>query len=1042
IENRGDCIYQLTYINSPDERSAAFHLNNSQAYKIWLNDQLIAFADPDNNYLPTYQVYGGLLQKGANKLLLKSRYPMEVQVMDLAGAPFADLEYDVEVTTKTQRAQSDYKLPKPPRGNHESYLEVLKDPLKRTSDDYVCQALFYERDGLRQESFALWEELYKCHTASVLDNVVMGRAYDNNQYLPQEKRQNLARACYKEAEKLADNCIPAKLALADYYAQKNKDKATEILQKALETNPRCISVREKLRQMFSSRQWPAEAFGELQQLVKLMPDNVGLIFQMASHYYSQQNYAKALEYYKRAYDLNGNKYRWSEISINATLTNNQQPYLDIYQEMLKVQPDNPRYYRATASIYYTLKDYARVEELYLKVLSMTESDKERYEMYDDFARLYDDWNKPDKEREYRQKLNALPAKYQRYQDGTRRYYDFKDGKKESWPEEVTVPVLELVKSAPGEKEYPQAGSIILFEQHLVRVSGTDTANLRTKETRVHEVIKLLNKQAGEQYGDLYKYGEIEEARVYRPLSPETTTTTEFRVLEPDPIQEGWGGLRLPELDKGSVIELKYIKREPFYYREPGEIVQIDDSPMFRREKQPVLHLRYVIALPKSLKYKCPPKYQNLVPELKDDGQTVTYIWNLKNTPDYDDEVMMPSEREVLPWADIYAGNLSFEKKLREYRSRYLKGRVPYNVRAKAAELTKDITDVAGKVRALYKFAVSEIKGGYGGYGSSDDTSLSHTLIEKEGSASGLMMGFLKALNIEAYWALPKAKFTPGIDPDKEGPRINDYTPLIYIPDNNLWLAPGQFVPFGSIPVEMQGGDGYVIMPDGVKVLELPMAPFAERCAGSLDLEINILADGNADVKGSVNLGGTNGAYWRTNWQEYASKQERKQKMEEMVGYLFPGAKLKKYNITKFNIDEKITPINFTCTVPQFARKTATGLEFKTVMKPMELTQYFLRETERKFPLRLHHYAKALSTYDRIKIILPDVATADLPESKLVASDYGCYSRWVKADGNVVSIERKFTLEEQDIPPQYYPAFSDFCKKIEQIEQEQVKLTIK
>lgn len=1042
IENRGECIYLLTYINSPTEREAVFTVNSGQSYKIWLNDNLIAVSDPGRSYLPYYQSHSGRLQPGYNKLLLKFLgSAQEVQITDLAGAPFDDLSYENNPVAYTTTANTGVSAVKPNRGNREYYLSALKDPARRTLNDYIAQDAFYYKDGLAQEAFGLVEEIYKSHTASALANVLMGRAYEANQYLPTEKRKNLARACYKEAEKLADTNIPAKLELADYYSEKNKDKAAEYLQKVITMNPKCLTARQKLERLFESRNWPAEAFDQLNQLAKLQPDNTGLLFRLANYYSGQNNYEKASEYYKRAYDLDGTKYRWAEINLQSQL-GNYQPTLAAYAELSQAQPDSTWPYHSLARTYRELKDFQKTEELYLKLLSLAESDRSRYDLYDDFAALYDEWDKPDKAREYRQKLNELPGKYQRHRDDVRRYYDFKDNKQETWPDEITVPVDELVKNAPGEKEYPQAGSIILFEQHVVRITGDSADCLRTKETRVHEVIKLLNKQSGEQYGNLYKYGELEEARVYK----------DSRVLEPDPIQESWDGLRLPELDKGSVIELKYIKREPFYYREPGEITQIDDSPMFRREKQPVLHLRYVIALPKSVKYKCPPKYQSFTPLIKDDGQTITYVWDLKNIPDYDDEVMMPSEKEVLPWVDIYAGTFSFDKKLQAYRSEYLTGRVPYNVKAKAEDLTKDIADISGKIRTLYKFAVSEIKGGYG---SSNDISLSHTLIEAEGSASGLMMGFLKALNIEAYWALPKPKFAPGAEPDKQGPLINEYNTLIYIPPDT-WLSPGQFMPFGAIPSEIQGGNAYVIMPEGIKVLELPTAPFEERCANSLDLEIKVLADGTAEVKGSLNLGGENGAQWRTYLREYSTKQQKKQLVESIVGSLFPGAKLNKYGIPKFDMDQRVTGIDFTCSVPQFARrsddpaqlgKTAAGLKFKTILKPLELSRHLLRETERKFALRLQRIGQQLNTFDRIKIILPDEAgsleaDAEIPKSILLATDFGYYSRWVKSKGRTINIERKFALEDQDIPPQYYQAFSDFCKKIEQVEQDEIKLILK
>ncbi|MFH1230239.1 MAG: DUF3857 domain-containing protein, partial [Planctomycetota bacterium] len=691
------------------------------------------------------------------------------------------------------------------------------------------------------------------------------------------------------------------------------------------------------------------------------------------------------------------------------------------------------------------------EQLYQKILSLCKSDSAKYGYYDSIAEFYYEWGKPDKAREYWEMANKLPAKYQVYKDEIRRYLDFSakglsasDGKalKETWYEEIPISVEDLVKKAPSEKEYPEAGSIILFEEHLVKIIGEDENNLRTKETRSHEIVKLLNKKAGEKYGDLYKYGELQCARVF---------TKDGRILEPDPIQESGGSLRLPELDNGTVIELKYIKREPFYHRNSDEVNQIEDSPYFRRNKEPILWFRYMVNIPKSIRYKLPAKYLGYPPNKKEDDKYTTYIWEIKNIPDYDSEVMMPDGKEVLPWIDIYTGSFSFDNQVLGFYNRYSKERVPYNVRQKAEELTEGIESPIEKIKALYKFAVSEIKGEYGRHGGpGSDESLSWTIIEKEGSAGALMMGFLNALNIEAYWALPQPKFRPGKDPDKDGPGIGEYNALIYIPppavsdtsDAGIFIAPAQFQPFGLIPSAIQGGNAYVVMPEGIKVVEIPIAPFPELCGNSLNLDIKLLDSGSAEITGAMEIGGEYGTRLRAYLKEYTSTQQKKQIVESITGQLFPGSKLNNFDFSAFDIEEKITRLNFNCEAPQFAQKTDYGFGFKTVIKPLQLNQAFLRKTNRKFALRLFNIAKSLNVFDRIRITLPEKAIADVPKSLILSTQYGYYLRWVKQEDGKIIIERKFSLEERDIPPQQYQTFADFCKKIEQTELEMIKVKTK
>ncbi|MFH1227396.1 MAG: tetratricopeptide repeat protein [Planctomycetota bacterium] len=1050
LENRGNCTYLLTWISSPEERTVSFQMNAGNSYKIWLNDAVIACSDRLRNYEPNFQAHGGILRKGYNKLLIKFVGDIDrIQITDPYGAAYPDIEFSIEPPTETVTAAVQ-NGPKVPRGNRDYFKELDKAPANRTIKDYLLQASFYSDDGQEQEAFGVWEELFNQHKSNAMINVIMGDALRNNNFLPNEKRQDQALKCYKDAEKTAPDCVLARLSLADYYADKDKDKAIEYLKKAISTNPRSIKAQMQLIDMFDQNNWPAESFEVMKSLEKLLPQNVSILIKAGNYYYQQNNYDKALSYYKKAYDLNGDKYRYGEMNISYQ-RGDCQPYLDTYADMLKTQPDAAYLFGYSISIYRLLKDYQAAEPLYQKLIDASEKDSDKYRLYSEMADFYYEWgqaaaspalmrDKMDKAREYWDNLNKLPAKYSHYNDGLRRYFEFKDGKAETWPDQTDIDVPELVKNAPSEKDYPEAGSIILLEEHLVKIIGDDNQNLRTKETRSHEVVKLLNKSAGERYGDLYKYGDLQIARVY---------TKDGRVLEPDPIQEGSHSLRLPDLDAGSVIELSYIKREPFSYRGPDTVVPIDDSPLFRRNKEPVMRLRYVVSIPKSVTFKMPHRYLNCEPKKTENGNDIIYTWDITKSLDYDDEVYMPPPKEVIPWVDIYAGTFSTESQLAGFNSRYLKQLVPYNVKAKAAELTGDTENESqlSKIRSLYKFVVAELKSTGGSGGPDSDQSLSQALTEKKGSPDALMMAFLKALDIEAYWALPEYKFRPGSNPDKEGLMINASRAVIYIPaaaisaPQPLFLCPAQFQAFGVLPADIQNNKAYVIMPEGIRVVELPSLPFDELCRVTFEFNIAPSLEGSAKVTGTIKINGETGAQIRTMFKESFNEQQKQKFVESVLGSLFKGFKLNTYDFTDFNIDERSACLNFDTDVATFARKTQLGWEFQNVIRPLELSKIFLRETDRKFPLRLYNIANHVCTLDRMRISLPENASTETPKSLLISTRYGCYSRLVSQAGADIVIERKFNMEEQDIPPDHYQAFSEFCKKIDQAEMETVKINI-
>jgi pentatricopeptide repeat protein len=1031
LENSGHCIYLLTYINAPTPRDAALRINSQRSsYRVWLNDQLIGEADRFSEYLPYRQTHGARLQAGWNKLLIKFIDPevTSIRITDPAGAAFNDLTYETDFPNnqppEITPSEGPLREVKVARGALDDLSEVIKDAHKKNISDYLGLMGLYLINGLQQPAFKTAEEVCQFHSQNAYFNYALGLLYKQNPFLPERKRLNLARVSFEQALKIDPQCLTAKQALAEYYKGKDKDKAIQYLKELIEANPHYLKAYQTLAELYAERKWEAEWVETLKAMEKNSPDEVQHLYAWASYYEAQKNYDQALACYQKIHKLTGTRYNYEELALREK-RGDYDFVLAEYQKMLQDDPESVNTYNKLIEIYRKLKRYEEVEKVYAR---LQEIDPTNYRIYQEIGQFYYDWNKLDKAKEYWQKLLNVSHKYRVYQDDVRQYLNRTGDKEPDRQKQYEIDSQTLIKNAPGEKEYPQVGSIILLEQYFIRIYGDD---LKSKETTVHKVIKILSKEAGERYGNLSITGQLVEARVY---------TKDGKILEPDPIQESSNQIRLPALDIGSILEIKYTTTDPFWFDDASDIKQILESPLLRREKEPLLRFRYIVDLPKQIKPDWKYHQYNFVPEVKEDIGTVTYLWDIKNMADYDPEAMMPEPNEVFPWLDFYRGRFSMEKLGRECRSQYLNYCIPDNVREKAQELITDSPTPEARIKAIYQFVVSEIKSGMGGFafgGGHGDELLSHTLIEKEGNGMALCLAMLRAAGFEAYLALAQPRFNPGQNIEKEGPRFQ--LPIIYLPPQNglkeIWLAPIlQFQPYMSIPAQVQGGQAYVIMRDGTQIIDLPTAPFEENCSGALNFTIKLDSQGKAEVEGSIGFGGLQGAALRTMLQQQMNEQQRKNVVESVVGRILKGIQLTSHEFSEFQIDEAVMKINFSGTVPKFAPKTKKGfLKFKVVPRPLELTQNFLQKTDRKFALRLQ-MGSQVSTLDHITLTLPPNTRVELPENCLIWSEFGYYCLTLHLVEDTISIERRFSLVDQDIPVESYPRFADFCKKIEEAER--------
>ena len=308
--------------------------------------------------------------------------------------------------------------------------------------------------------------------------------------------------------------------------------------------------------------------------------------------------------------------------------------------------------------------------------------------------------------------------------------------------------------------------------------------------------------------------EIGYVRVRKPDGTVVTTTADSYQDMPSEITRQapfYSDLRekhvaVKGLAVSDVLEMNYVlgSTKPLI---PGQFWTAYD---FDHESI-VLQERLEIVVPRSRALKW--KSNHLKPNIADEGETRTFTWSSAHTAHPSDEEER-KEKERTAYEVARGKNAPADVQLSSFQSWVEIGRwyealqqdrvapTP-EVRAKAEELTKGLTDQTAKMSAVYSFVSTQFRyiGVAFGIGRYQPHSANEVLGNQYGDCKDkhtLLASLLKAIGVKAYPALISSSHE--IDPDVPSPAQFDHV-ITAIPtgDHFLWLdTTPELSPFGYL----------------------------------------------------------------------------------------------------------------------------------------------------------------------------------------------------------------------------------------------------
>ena len=608
-------------------------------------------------------------------------------------------------------------------------------------------------------------------------------------------------------------------------------------------------------------------------------------------------------------------------------------------------------------------------------------------------------------------------------------------------------VRNLIKNAPGQKEYPNAGAIILLDDERFEILPDYTA---TDET--HFIVKILNDR-GKHYGEVeldydstYEKVELEYARTIRPdgtivpVGDKHIRDVSRYLNYPLYSNARVKIISMPEVTEGAIIE----------YKARWDINKLVNKKDFSHHYgiqgyEPYLNQKLTVVVPVSYEFNFKsynPGHTNynvdFSPEIKEAGDKRIYIWEFKNAPEIIEEPSMPPWQEIVPslslssfkrWEDIYDWWWNLAKD---------KVNVDKEIERKVRELTKDKKTQEEKVRAIYHWAASKVRYVAVEYGQAGFEP--HSAIEifknKYGDCKDqamLLIAMLRCSGISAHPVLIGTRGCWVLDEEFPVLTFNHAIVAAEVDGKTVFLDPtAETASFGDLPPSDQDRKVLVFYESGERIEKTPLFP-SEHNKVSKIMEIRIHNDETVSATREIRTFGMYDQGQRA-WLKYTKPVLIREQLKEKINTITPGGELLNYIIS--NVEDLNQPVEIRMEFkgPEFLTRAGKN---RLLPKFGSLSASLVSREKRNFPL---DFQVLNEDKTEIRVELPSHLTVKfLPPPIFRDTSWFTYVYKYAFSKGLISFEERLIEKKTSVSVEEYSEFKEVCEELARQTDKQVIL---
>lgn len=593
----------------------------------------------------------------------------------------------------------------------------------------------------------------------------------------------------------------------------------------------------------------------------------------------------------------------------------------------------------------------------------------------------------------------------------------------------------IIRDAPSEKDYPDAGALILLDRTTLRV---DRDKNTTKERYL--IIKILKDRGREEYGDIKQKYDKESYKIETLIARTHLPTGEIREPEEKAISDVsapqvWRAsaytramlrvVSFPAVDRGAVIEYRYrmvpIKKrkgQEFF----GEIEFGTGEPILRKE--------VIIIIPKGIELKYKLLRSDAKPLIIQTRDSIIYKWTITDIPMIVRESDMPPFSEVSPRL-VYSTFKSWEDVGRWIAKKFYK---PLDSSREIKEIVKRLSLNKGredKIRDIFLYVVNRYRNigldlGDIGYKPHKPSEIFKQKYGECLDKSALLIEMLKEAGIEAYPAMVRKWVGREVVKDIPSPSYFDGL-LVAIPEDKGFtlLDPiSENYSYGYLSSSYQAKDLFIIEPDSSFFTKAPLyEPSKSISATTTEIELKE----NGDIKGKTftKLTGYYDYSIRRDLKEKTPKEER-QFFERKINEISTGTELLSYSLSDLKDLTKPSWVKASFFSKGYATIQKDRMRFKIPPNLFDFEWVFwvISKEERRYPFIIHPLRTLRYS---VKVELPKgYKIYYLPDNWREENKYAKASITYIKEGDRILYTSEFTIKEWEIEPGGYRAFKTLC----------------
>lgn len=538
---------------------------------------------------------------------------------------------------------------------------------------------------------------------------------------------------------------------------------------------------------------------------------------------------------------------------------------------------------------------------------------------------------------------------------------------------------------------------------------------------VHTVQKAQSDEAVNQLGEV-DVPEGAQVLTLRAIKPDG------RVLEADNIANK-SSVSLPNVERGDYVELEYMDAKSPPEGFPGGY--LGERFYFKSFEVPFHHSQMVLLLPESMPYQIdprgtpPPKVETVR-----DGLRVL-DFSVQESEPLIAEPSSVSAREFIP--SIRLGvRATFESLIESLRD-VLADRALYDpyYEQLAQQIVGDAAPDNYRLRAqrLYEWVVANVE-------NSNDVFAQAALMlrAKAGNRARVLHYMLGLAGVPSQLALASDFGGDRFDGAMADADTYDHLLVVVDPKGKqpLWLfANERWAPFGFIPAPLRKQPALALAPGAPKltVSDGLLGPDARRFAIQADLQ----TDGSARIDVTESLHGADAVAWRAQLEQIPRAELNRRMEQDYVSRLFPGASLVELKVEGSSEPVPDLALHYVLQVPNFARPVSGGLAVPSIL-PSEISANFARLAVRKTTELIGNPLR--TELDMLIKVPAGYALANPPPPEALTGDFGAkplFNERISADKAGLRIQRTLDVPAMRIEPNVYPAFANFCRKVDAAE---------